>query len=343
MTKPCARFILVIIPFVLSEFLLAQTPTHEKSAQEGVALSELIWRDPGDIASLDLIAGAGGPEHAPNPEGPFTFVKEDLEGTNPKFDVTDAAGVTWRVKLGEESRTEIAASRLMWAAGYFVDEDYYLPQLAVRGLPKLGRGQDFVSPAGTVNGAGLKRRQPDAKKAGHWDWFANPLLGTREENGLRIMMALLNNWDLKQINNSIIEIDGERRYMVSDLGATLGRTGNYLTRSKGAVAGYDSSPFVRQTNEGFTDFVVHSRPFALTIVRPRYYRLNTRMADIVRHIPTADARWLGDRLSRLSDAQLRDCFTAAGYATEDVERYAVAVKTRIAALNALRQPGTDSR
>ena len=45
-------------------------------------------------------------------------------------------------------------------------------------------------------------------------------------------MSFLNNWDLKEVNNSIYEVGGERRYVVSDMGATLGNTGNLLTRSK---------------------------------------------------------------------------------------------------------------
>ena len=39
-------------------------------------------------------------------------------------------------------------------------------------------------------------------------------------------------WDLKQVNNSVYSVDGERRYVVSDVGATFGKTG-----SEGAVCG----------------------------------------------------------------------------------------------------------
>ena len=40
-------------------------------------------------------------------------------------------------------------------------------------------------------------------------------------SGLRIMMALMNNWDLKSANNSVYAVEGESpRYVVSDLGAT---------------------------------------------------------------------------------------------------------------------------
>ncbi len=62
----------------------------------------------------------------------FKFVKEDLCGTNPKFIVADQSGVKWKIKLGAEAKPEVAAPRLVWAAGYFTPEDYYLPLLRDR-------------------------------------------------------------------------------------------------------------------------------------------------------------------------------------------------------------------
>src|SRR5260221_713714 len=56
----------------------------------------VLWVEPQNMASLDLFYGLGGKEHQPAP--PFTFVKEDPEGTNPKFDVKDANGEKWKAK-----------------------------------------------------------------------------------------------------------------------------------------------------------------------------------------------------------------------------------------------------
>ena len=53
-------------------------------------MPDVIWRNPGDMASLNLLYGAGGRAHAPDPNGAFTFVKEDAEATSPKFEVTDS-------------------------------------------------------------------------------------------------------------------------------------------------------------------------------------------------------------------------------------------------------------
>jgi len=60
------------------------------------------------------------------------------------------------------------------------------------------------------------------------------------------MMALVNNWDLKEENNSIYEERGPgRRYVVSDVGASLGRTGNSLTRSKNNWRHYAGARFIQ--------------------------------------------------------------------------------------------------
>ena len=133
------------------------------------------------------------------------------------------------------------------------------------------------------------------------------------------MMSLLNNWDLKEVNNSIYEVDGERRYVVSDVGATFGKTGNGVTRSKGVPKDYADSKFIAKVTPDLIDFVLHSRPSSCRAFACPNYSERTRMEKITKHIPRADAKWLGQRLSMLSDEQIRDGFRAAGYGPDDVE------------------------
>jgi hypothetical protein len=271
----------------------------------------VLWRDPVDIASRNLLYGPGGKEHAPT--GKFKFVKEDKKGTNPKFDVVDEQGVRWRVKVGPEARAETAASRLLWAAGYFADEDYYLPELRVEGIPKLSRGREFVSKDGVVRGAGLERHVAGRKKMGPWSWSKNPFVGSKELGGLEVMMALMNNWDAADKNNGIYDEGGERHYSVIDVGATFGRMGGILGRSKDNLKDYSGSTFVQKTTPEYVDF----------------------SAFRFQHIPRADAKWIGELLSKLSADQIRDCFRAAGYSPEEVEGYTKAVQARISALSQL--------
>src|SRR6202022_2493961 len=182
--------------FFLGISVPAEAQKHQKpkAKEKAVDLPAVIWRDPGNISTLNLVYGAGGSEHAPDPNGTYTFDKEDMEGTSPKFDVQDETGGKWRIKLGQEPQAETAATRLLWAAGYFVDEDYFLPELKVEGLTSLSRGpKSEVQPGGIVRNVRLKRKDKENKKTGNWDWDKNPFVGTREFNGLRVMMALINN------------------------------------------------------------------------------------------------------------------------------------------------------
>lgn len=299
------------------------------------AAAERIWLDPGPIAALDLVNGPGGQAHAPSTEGAFTFAGEDDDATSPKFDVTDAEGVVWKVKLGDEAQAETAATRFLWAAGYLVDEVYYFAEMTVVDLPELKRGQKYVSAGGVVRGARLERKRPPQAKVGDWDWFENPFVGTRELNGLRVMMALLNSWDLKRINNAIYVVDGERHYTVSDLGGTFGKTGDAMTRTKGVPKDYEESKFVAKVTPNAVDFVLHSRPHFLGVVDVANYRERTKMEQITKGIPRADVQWLAHRLSQLTAAQISDGFRAAGFGGEDLEILTRVMRRRIAELGAL--------
>jgi len=315
--------------------LSAQRAGPAAVAAAPAATPDRIWRDPGDAASLDLTYGSGGRANAPSPTGTFTFVKEDPGASSPKFEVVDDRGVTWKAKLGPESQPETAATRFLWAAGYFTDDDYYLAELTVKGLPALRRGQEQVSPGGIVHGVRLERKREAAARLGDWDWFDNPFVGQRELNGLRVMMSLVNNWDLKAVNNAIYVVDGERRYAISDAGATFGRTGAKGSRSKGKPREYARTTFIAKDTPGLLDFVLNSRPMFLSVFAVANYRERTRMEEITKHVPRADAKWLGQRLSKLTDGQIRDGFRAAGYGAGDVDVLTRTMRQRILALEAL--------
>jgi hypothetical protein len=308
--------------------LFLALPAFAQKAGTTVAL----WRDRGDISALDLLDGPGGKEHQPGTN--FKFIEESKSGTSPKFDVEDENGTKWKVKLGPEVKSETAATRLVWAAGYFTDEDYYRPQIRVQGMKRLTRGQEYVSEGGIVREARLERKG-GGKELKNWSWYDNPFVGTREFNGLRVMMALINNWDLKEINNKVLDEGGEPRYEVADLGASFGRTGAPFGRSKGVLKDYAQTKFIEKGTPESVDFVMHSRPFFLTIFDFPNYRFRTRMESVAKHIPIADARWLGSQLGQLSSEQIRDCFRAAGFSPEEVEGYTRVVMQRIEALKKL--------
>jgi hypothetical protein len=241
------------------------------------------------------------------------------------------------VKLGKEAQSETAATRLLWAAGYFVDQAYYLPEIRVEGLPKLARGTEFVK-GNVVSSVRLEPVRKPQEFIGNWSWSDTPFTGMKEMNGLRIMMALINNWDVKSSNNAIFAVEGEApRYVVSDLGASFGKTGGvgFGSRTKSDLEDYAASKFIDEVDGEKVDLTIKSRPFFLLAVDPFHYeKLNSR-GKVGDDIPRADARWLGGFLGRLSIEQIRDCFRAAGYSSDEVAGFADVVARRIAELNQL--------
>ena len=74
------------------------------------------------------------------------------------------------------------------------------------------------------------------------------ILGTRGFNGLRVMMAVMNNWDLKDSNNAVYadRKDGTQIFLASDIGATFGANRYEFSesRAKGNLDSYEESKFI---------------------------------------------------------------------------------------------------
>jgi hypothetical protein len=261
-----------------------------------------------------------------------------MNGTNPKYNVKDEDGVKWKLKMGAEARPETAATRLVWAVGYFTDEDYFLPDVHVSGLPAhLHRGRNLVGADGEIKNVRLKRHLKGADKVGDWRWRDDPFANTREWNGLRVMMALINNWDLKDDNNEVYDEGGQRYYIVKDLGASFGTTG-YNPRqetSKGNLSEYRRSHFITKKTSEYVDFGVPSRPAFFVIFNPAEFFPRMHMRWIAKRVPRGDARWMGQMLAKLSPEQIRDAFRAAGYAPDQIEGFSQVVQKRIGELAAL--------
>ena len=178
-----------------------------------------LWEEPLDLEQRDLFQGVGGGSLVPSPRTPFEFVAEDRSGYSPGYDVRDAEGLAWSVKLGPEAQPEVAVSRLLWAIGYHQPAIYYLSSWTMTG------GTGGLQPPG--------RFRPDLstwKVVGDWSWYENGFANTRAFKGLVVANLMMNNWDWKTSNNKIYEIrdrdsqEPRRIYVVRDLGASLGKT-----------------------------------------------------------------------------------------------------------------------
>ena len=333
--RPTLR--LSLSALLLASFSLCLQPSA--SAQKSdkgkkSAGSHVLWRDPGHIPSRDLHHGPGAPDLAPQP--PFKFIEEVKKGESPKFKVRDARGVEWSVKLGPEAQSETVATRLVWAVGYFAEESYYFDEVKLENIPRLSRGREYVV-GRTVRGARFEPRREGVEEGPEWSWRDSPFEGSREMSGLKVLMILLNNFDARKGNNHILYTDTadgrEARYVVTDLGATLGRAGGLGgKRVKNDLEAFLSTKFVRGVDDGVVEFDFDTRPRGfghLSVLHPKYYRGEVKKEAAMRGISVEHARWIGSLLAQLSDGQLRDAFSAAGYGEAVTGGYVRALRERI--------------
>ena len=291
-----------------------QKKDHDEPLPPEEIRNPVLWRQPGDISSLNLFYGQGGKDKQPS--APYAFLDEDHDGTNPKMDVRDSNGKKWRVKAGEESRPEVVASRLLWAVGFYVNDDYLVHDAFVSGT-KMKRGSDDVK-HGKLKDVRFSRKPIGENKIGIWQWSSNPFFGKREFNGLRVMMAVMNNWDLKDANNSVYsdKANGSQIFLVNDVGATFGANGLGWTRarSKGNIASFRGSKFVTRLTDTEVDFATPKAPTGILLATAgtsiKSYVMRSGLDWIGDHIPRADARWMGALLGQLTHEQLVDAFRA---------------------------------
>jgi hypothetical protein len=303
------------------------------------AVRRVIWRDPGEVELCDFVGGPGGRDGAPVP--PFRFVEEQFGGSSPSVTVEDGAGRRWRVKWGDEVRTEAFAVRLVWAVGYFAESTYFVRRGEITGAGELSRAQACLDLLGRFSDARFEIEEPDHVlmfEEHSWAWNDNPFVGTHELNGLKILMMLLSNWDNKDVrdvvrgsNTAIFEcrLPGgtlEARYLIIDWGGTLGRWGSTLvTRGR-----WDCDAFRAQTPQLVTGVSEGLVQWGYT---------GQRTLDAARDIRVQDVRWLLRYLGRVQDHQLRDGLLASGATAEETECFTAALRERIEILRVVAEEG----
>jgi hypothetical protein len=299
-----------ILLTVLSIAAVGQDKSKAKTAD--LVGKPVIW-EAVPISEADLLAGPGGDAMKPD-ISTVTFIEEQTGGYSKKYKIKDAAGKTYIAKIGDEAQSETAAVRLVSALGYKTDINYLVPTLTIPGK-------------GTFTNVRLEARPDDIKRGDTWSWTDNPFKGTREFQGLKIMMAFLNNWDMKQANNVILQRGDKLEYAISDLGVSFGKTGNKglpifwrIGRSRNVPEEYAEAEFIKNVKEGKINFNFNGKN-------------DGSLGDITRE----DGRWLADLLLQLSDKQISDAFRAANYSDSDNALLTQSVKSRIRALDLATQ------
>ncbi|MGH9237783.1 MAG: hypothetical protein ACRD3G_07055 [Vicinamibacterales bacterium] len=275
-----------------------------------------LWRDGRDTESRDMVHGPGGIGLVP-PPATYSFVAVKSAGTNPGYDVRDPQGRLWSVKLGDEAQSEVTTGRILWALGFHQPPTYY-----VNAWRMSGHG-DGDQPAGR-----FRLEMPEHEVVGDWSWYDNEFIGTRPYAALIAVNLLLNNWDLKTSNNKVYAVtEGgrvEHRYVVRDLGASLGKARQprllswlpfmrHKQGTKNTLEDFEKQGWVSAVENGMIDF--------------DYRGLDKALAGSV---AVDDMRWTIQLLSQLSERHWHDAFRAGGYDAEQSARYVKRIQEKIA-------------
>jgi hypothetical protein len=285
-------------------------------APEPRPVDELVEPDP-DIGSRDLFWGVGGRERAPEPDAAYHFIEKKTAGFSDNFVIEDPSGRRYNAKIGHEAQTEVAASRLLWAIGFYQPPIYYVRHWQMSDGPEAGVAQPH---------ARFRFYDPAWKSKSIWSWKDNPFVGTRELNGLIVMQVLMNSWDLKSSNNEVYERRGEhpgRVYIVKDLGQSFGNSVRFFLGGLNNPDAFAKEPFILRVNHdqkvyfGFEPIILNW--------------------GIDRDLHVDDVLWTCRRLERLSDEQWNDAFRAAGYSDRQVAAFVEQMKRKLREGLALEQ------
>ena len=304
--------ILVLVALLVPSIETGLAKTKKKKATP--TGTPVLWRAPADISARDLFLGPGGTSMRPDLRR-IKFIKEEKGGYSKKYRVRDGSGREWVVKIGKEAQSETSAIRLLWGVGYLTEVNYLVPRVTIPGK-------------GSFRNVRFEARPEEWDRVGEWKWKRNPFVSTPEYQGLKIMMALINNWDLKDSNNVIVQTrtnrGNELRYVISDLGATFGHASTTpifwrITRSRNNPKNYAKSNFLEKVKGNRV--VLH---------------FGGKNRGLMKDITVDDAIWVGTWLSRPSDRQIRDAFKAANYTPSQVDLLTREVRSRTSELLSLR-------
>src|ERR1700752_401092 len=303
---------LIVFALLVSITSLDTGLAKPKKKKEALPGTPILGQRPDDISSRDLFLGPGGAAMRPDLRR-ITFIKEEKGGYSKKDRVRDASGREWVAKIGKEAQSETSAIRLIWGVGYFTEVNYLEPRVTIPGK-------------GTFTNVRFEARPEQWQRGEEWKWKSNPFSRTPELQGLKIMMALINNWDLKDSNNVIIKPRSSNKlyYVISDLGATFGQASTTpifwrLTRSRNNPVKYAKSTFFEKVKG---DRVV--------------LHFGGKNRGLMKDLSIQDAQWIASLLSQLSDSQLRDAFRAANYSPSQINLLAGEVRERTNELLSLR-------
>jgi hypothetical protein len=300
-----------------------------------------IWR-PVNIPKMNILSGPKNPlARTPGSLVTCRYIepKEPPAGTVPKFKCTVLkSGEEIRVKYGDNTRevfAEVAASRLLWALGFYTDEDYYV-RIKCLGCPEKNPfrpEKDERRITRIFDSAMLERTFPgvivEASEDQGWSW--NELDKVDEKKGgatraqkdaFRLLAVFIQHSDNKAVNQRLVCYKQDlpdpknaascRRpiLMIADLGATFGAGATKITdTAKMDFQNWKNKDVWNLTKEH--DYLVqHGQQICIGNLPNTIKAAGEGLFDP--EISEEGRKMLADLLNQLSLKQIRDVFRAAG-------------------------------
>ena len=330
LTLGCARGLYG--PSIETPVKAAPRDIDELSVEERRAILDRaeVFR-PIDTKNLNLLAGPpvrDGFGFDANVNCDFAFPDEPLSGVTPKFECAVAPKDVVKVKYGADNGevyAEVAASRLFWALGFIADRMYPV-KVTCRNCPenphRVSSDEWRLGVPGNVSTkvfdpAVIERKfdgdEIEVPKFKGWSWRELDAVADNEVgasrahiDALKLLAAFIQHVDSKPENQALVCADGAIRrdregnascvrafLMVKDLGSSFAAAGK-LTFPKMRL---DSWRAVDVWKDKATCQADLTSSIVGTLAHPR--------------ISEPGRKFLADRLSLLSDKQLRDLFTVA--------------------------------
>lgn len=263
-TTVAAREISDPFDFVENTFLKPADTTNQRAVNVNTIdeVPDSSWfTNRGGSTPLTVDDYVRGPNTSGGPlPGVWTIVSGKSDGITPGFTVRDSGGTTWFIKFDPPSNPEMAtgaeiiSTRLFWALGYHVPENYLaVLDPATLDVHATATMRDAVGKKHPLTREGVDRllaqgaRQADGRfrvlasralpgtPVGPFRYHGTrpddpndifPHEHRRELRGLRAFAAWLNHDDSRAVNSldTIVETEGRRvvRHHLIDFGSTLG-------------------------------------------------------------------------------------------------------------------------
>ena len=281
----------------------------------------IVWQ-PTTIASMDLLRGPQGKgSFEPDQQVTCDYVtpEKKLTGNTPKFLCDLGGGDVVKVKYHSgEVYAEVAASRLLWAIGFGSERDYAV-QVTCRNCPiepwfwsSEPRVAVSKFPVASIQRK-LEGKEIALPNLQGWAWPELDRVDERvggapraQRDALKLLAVFLQDSDSKADNQGFLCLphgvvkdeagneDCQKPFMyIHDVGLTFGKA-TLLNNTRVDLNAWQSQPVWKDLRQCVAN---QKKSMSGTLVDPR--------------ISEAGRKFLADLLVQLSEAQIRDMFTAA--------------------------------